>query len=357
MQALRDRARTAQATLRSWGDYQPSSLKLIASNTSGMGVLGLCRGPGVPRRWSAASPRSRRPGWRGLDRRRPRRGRSYRFRDPDGHRFELNRTCERYELPDDRRPAHKVVPARGIAIKRLDHDNVLAADVPANCDLCDALTYRLYLRIELNDGSEAGVWMSATIAAHELSYTRDAHGADGRLHHLAFWVDTREECVRAADIWVDHGIEIEAAPSKHAIAPRASSCTASSPAATASRSPPGGASSSRPTSRASSGRRLSAPRAGVGCQDGGVLPHLRHAARRPARLNARQAGRRRGDASPGVAHAGALPRHGWRDSVVVCRRTPAPLAKLVPAPHSTPGLRRPDERDDIALRVRPRGDC
>jgi Glyoxalase/Bleomycin resistance protein/Dioxygenase superfamily len=47
---------------------------------------------------------------------------------------------------------------------------------------------------------------------------RDAHGANGRLHHLAFWVDTREECLRAADIWLDAGIEIEAAPSKHAIA-------------------------------------------------------------------------------------------------------------------------------------------
>ena len=35
---------------------------------------------------------------------------------------------------------------------------------------------------------------------------------------LLRWVDTREECLRAADIWLDAGIEIEAAPSKHAIA-------------------------------------------------------------------------------------------------------------------------------------------
>ena len=60
--------------------------------------------------------------------------------------------------------------------------------------------------------------MSASIAAHELIYTRDAYGAHGRLHHLAFWVDTREECLRAADIFLDDGIHIEAAPSKHAIA-------------------------------------------------------------------------------------------------------------------------------------------
>jgi catechol 2,3-dioxygenase len=151
------------------------------------------------------------------------RGESYRFRDPDGHRFELYYECERYDPPDHLRPALKNVPGRymgrGCAIKRLDHINVLAADVRANRAFCvEALGYRLYERIELDDGSEAGAWMSASIAAHELIYTRDALGAHGRLHHVAFWVDTREECLRAADIWLDAGIEIEAAPSKHAIA-------------------------------------------------------------------------------------------------------------------------------------------
>ena len=42
--------------------------------------------------------------------------------------------------------------------------------------------------------------------------------ARGRLHHLAFWVDTREECLRAADLFLDNDVPIEAAPSKHAIA-------------------------------------------------------------------------------------------------------------------------------------------
>jgi len=81
-----------------------------------------------------------------------------------------------------------------------------------------ALDYRLHERIALDDGSEAGAWLSASIAAHELIYTRDAYGARGRLHHLAFWVDTREECLRAADLFLEHGVPIEAAPSKHAIA-------------------------------------------------------------------------------------------------------------------------------------------
>jgi catechol 2,3-dioxygenase len=104
-------------------------------------------------------------------------------------------------------------------VKRLDHVNVLAADVRASREFAqDLLGYRLYERIELDDGTETGAWLSLSIAAHELIYVADHAGARGRLHHLAFWVDTREECLRAADIFVDAGVEIEAAPSKHGVA-------------------------------------------------------------------------------------------------------------------------------------------
>ena len=137
--------------------------------------------------------------------------------------FELYYEVECYVPPEHLRPSLKNQPqrytGRGAAVKRLDHVNILSADVRADRDFAtDVLGYRLYERIELDDGTEAGAWLSATIAAHELIYTRDAYGAHGRLHHLAFWVDTREECLRAADLFLDAGIHIEAAPSKHAIA-------------------------------------------------------------------------------------------------------------------------------------------
>ena len=60
--------------------------------------------------------------------------------------------------------------------------------------------------------------MSLTIAAHELIYTADHAGGNGRLHHLAWFVDTREELLRAADLFLDADVPIEAAPSKHAVA-------------------------------------------------------------------------------------------------------------------------------------------
>lgn len=208
--------------LRGWGDYQRWSLKLTASDTSGLACMGLraWSPEALERRVAAVQETGLGIGWTDGD---LGRGPSYRFRDPDGHVFELYYEVERYDPPEHLRPSLKNVPqrytGRGCAVKRLDHVNLLAADVRANREFSvEALGYRLYERIELDDGTESGAWMSASIAAHELIYTADFHGAHGRLHHVAFWVDTREECLRAADIWLDNDIYIEAAPSKHAVA-------------------------------------------------------------------------------------------------------------------------------------------
>jgi catechol 2,3-dioxygenase len=150
-------------------------------------------------------------------------GPAFQFRDPDGHLLEVYYKAERYVAPERLRPSLRNQPqrytGRGAGVKRLDHVNVLAQDVAANRRFAEeVLGYRLHEKVQLDDGSESGAWLSASIAAHELIYTVDAHRARGRLHHLAFWVDTREEVLRAADLFLDSGVHIEFAPSKHAIA-------------------------------------------------------------------------------------------------------------------------------------------
>ncbi len=219
-------------------------------------------------------------------------GPAYRFTDPDGHVFELYYEAERYTAPEHLRPSWRNQPqryvGRGAAVKRLDHVNVLAADVRANREFAqDVLGYRLYERIELDDGTETGAWLSVSIAAHELIYVADAYGAHGRLHHLAFWVDTREECLRAADLFVDSGIYIEAAPSKHAVA-QGFFVYAYEPGRQPDRGDDRRLLRLRPGLRA---RRLDGggARAGpvLGCPDDRELPHLRHAGRRGPDVNDR----------------------------------------------------------------------
>jgi catechol 2,3-dioxygenase len=208
--------------LRGWGDYQRYCLKLTESDQAGLGHMALraWSPDALERRVAAIEAAGLGQGWIDGD---LGHGPAYRFTDPDGHVMELYFATEKYDPPEHLRPSLKNQPqryiGRGAAVKRLDHVNVLARDVLANRTFAqDVLGYRLYERIELDDGSEAGAWMSLSIAAHELIYVADAHGLEGRLHHLAFWVDTREEVLRAADLFLDAGIHIEAAPSKHAIA-------------------------------------------------------------------------------------------------------------------------------------------
>jgi len=208
--------------LRGWGDYLRYSLKLTESPQAGLGHLAL-------RAWSPAALERRVEaieatglgiGWIDGD---LGHGRAYRFTDPDGHLFELYYDAERYVAPEHLRPSWRNQPqryvGRGAGVKRLDHVNLLAADVRASRVFAeDILGYRLYERIELEDGTETGAWLSLSIAAHELIYVADHYKLRGRLHHVAFWVDTREECLRAADLFVDNEVPIEAAPSKHGVA-------------------------------------------------------------------------------------------------------------------------------------------
>jgi catechol 2,3-dioxygenase len=208
--------------LRGFGDYQRYSLKLTESEQAGLGHMALraWSPEALERRVAAIEASGLGQGWIDGD---VGHGPAYRFTDPDGHVVEVYFETEKYRPPEPLRPSLKNQPqryiGRGAAVKRLDHVNLLARDVaPTRRFAEEVLGFRLYERIELDDGTEAGAWMSLTIAAHELIYVADAHGLTGRLHHLSFWVDTREEVLRAADLFLDNGVHIEAAPSKHAIA-------------------------------------------------------------------------------------------------------------------------------------------
>ena len=151
-------------------------------------------------------------------------GPAYQFTDPDGHlhgavlrrRALLSRpsTCVRRCVT-----SRSATSAAGRASSGLTTSTCSPPTSPPTGGLpSEQLGFRLYEQIVLDDGTESGAWMSLTIAAHELIYVADNAGANGRLHHLAFFVDTREECLRAADLFLDADVPIEAAPSKHAVA-------------------------------------------------------------------------------------------------------------------------------------------
>jgi catechol 2,3-dioxygenase len=209
------------AYLRTWDDYELFSLKLTASGESGIGRLGLRAADPIAlqRRAEAIEEKGLSRGWGdGL----PGRGPTFSFVDPDGHPLDLYFESARFTPSETVTPALKNQgqrrPNHGIGVRRLDHVNYLAADVESNRDfLVSALGARPTEQIQLDSGSIAGIWMTFTNKGYDVVYTADWTKARGRLHHVAFAVDQREDILRGADTFLENGVFIETGPHKHAI--------------------------------------------------------------------------------------------------------------------------------------------
>jgi catechol 2,3-dioxygenase len=195
--------------LRGWDDYERYSLKLTGSKTSGMEHMALrARSQqALERRVAALKDSEFAIGWVDGD---MGQGPSFRCRDPDGHIVELYYETEWYQAPPELKPALKNqaqrFPARGVNVRRLDHLNCLAVDIKAN-----RLFFENYLglrtteQIVLNDGTEAAMWMTMSNKSYDFAYTRDHYGKKGRFHHVTYALDSREEILRAADIFLENG--------------------------------------------------------------------------------------------------------------------------------------------------------
>lgn len=207
--------------LRGWDDYEHHTLQLTASKEAGMGHMAFrAWSPEALERRVAAIERSGQGvGWidAGVGH-----GPAYRFTDPDGHPLEIYYETVWYEAPEELKPALKNqaqrYPARGISVRRLDHINLLAKDIRANRVFFEeVLGFKLTEQIIWDDGTEVGMWMTATNKSYDFAYTLDHFRASGRFHHLTYAVDSREDVLRAADICLDNGIYIETGPHKHAV--------------------------------------------------------------------------------------------------------------------------------------------
>ncbi len=205
--------------LRGWDDYERYSLQLTASHTSGLGHAAFrTRSAQALERRLAALRAAGTEVWPHESSH----GTGWRFRDPDGHVFELYWETEWYDPPPELRPALKNqaqrFPARGVNVRRLDHFNCLAVDVRACREFFEAtLGLRLTERIVLDSGEEAGMWLTATNKSYDFAFTKEAHGVGGRFHHVTFALDSREAILQAADIFLEHGVFIETGPHKHAV--------------------------------------------------------------------------------------------------------------------------------------------
>lgn len=207
--------------LRAWDDYEFHTLKLTATNTTGMRHVGYraASAQALKRRVAAIEAMGAGIGWTDGD---LGHGPAYQFRDPDDHVFEIYYETQRYVAPEGERPALKNQAqrnhGRGVAVRRLDHLNLLAQDVGAiRGFLPHALGSRVTEQIVLDSGAVVGCWFTVNNKSYDVAYTRDSSGTRGRFHHVTYAVDQRERVLEAADVFLENGVHIETGPHKHAI--------------------------------------------------------------------------------------------------------------------------------------------
>jgi catechol 2,3-dioxygenase len=210
----------ASVFLRGYGDHAASTLTLTAAAQPGIGCVSwrVASPAALERRVRALEAAGHAGAW--ID---PEcgRGPAFRFRDPDGHAMALYYEEAPYRAPAHLRSSLKNLPmrysGRGVNVRRLDHLALLCRDVAANRRFMqELLGLRLHEQVRFNRGAdEIGAWLSPSILHHQVAYVVDTKRAGGRLHHIALWVDNRDDVLRAADILRESDVFIEAGPAKH----------------------------------------------------------------------------------------------------------------------------------------------
>ncbi|MGO1320766.1 MAG: VOC family protein [Galactobacter sp.] len=151
-------------------------------------------------------------------------GRVYSFVGPWGHKLSLHWDAEHVQVsegenasiyPDRPNRRSKIAGAP----RQLDHVTIATTDVDAFAKWYnDVLGFRIMARTVL-DEAPISVFSVLTTneKSHDLGVVLDSSQRGGRVNHYAFWVDTREELLIAADTLMENGIDIEYGPSIHGI--------------------------------------------------------------------------------------------------------------------------------------------
>lgn len=209
------------AYLRAWDDYEHASLKLTRATTTGVGHIAYraSSAEALKRRVAAIEASEYKThGWVDGDQSH---GKAFRFEDPFGHIFEIYYDTVWYAPQDEvERAALKNTASAftGAAPRRLDHLNLLAEDVSEFRRFMETcLGSRVTEMIQLDNGRIGGCWFTVNNKTYDLACTEEHGGGQGRLHHVTYATDQREDILRAADIFLQNGVHIETGPHKHAI--------------------------------------------------------------------------------------------------------------------------------------------
>ncbi|MBU8566429.1 VOC family protein [Virgibacillus pantothenticus] len=104
----------------------------------------------------------------------------------------------------------------GIAPRRFDHVNIMVNDVKKEQNWWTDLL-GIHHRYYINNKQEErlGSWLSRTNIAHEIALMRNSNQNGTLFHHLAYYLDSPDELIRATNILAENDLKIEWGPGKH----------------------------------------------------------------------------------------------------------------------------------------------
>ena len=213
--------------LRAWQDWDHHSLVLTRAEASGLEhVAWRVDGPdalaefearlgglGIETRWVE--------GGNGANRGH---GDALRFHSPAGIPTELFWEVERYQELDpvlqSKLPSHpQRYTGNGVHPRRFDRVNFLVDEPQAEQEFWSdqmGIRHNYYITGDLGQGEQRlASWLAKTNLSHEIALMRNRDQSGSLLHHVAFYVDTADQMVRAATILADAGAKIEWGPGAH----------------------------------------------------------------------------------------------------------------------------------------------
>jgi catechol 2,3-dioxygenase len=146
-------------------------------------------------------------------------GERVRFEIPSGHLIELY--AEKKDvgngLPYVNPEAWTALAEKGIAPIRMDHILLYGPDIEKSQKIFEeVLGFYLVEHVVLEDDTtDLAIWLSCATKAHDLAFVR--HAEPGKVHHVAFQLESWERVLRAADIMTMNKVTIDMGPTRHGI--------------------------------------------------------------------------------------------------------------------------------------------
>jgi catechol 2,3-dioxygenase len=144
-------------------------------------------------------------------------GRRISFAVPSGHKIDLYADMALSEQgPMTQNPEIWRDEPHGMRAVRLDHVNLQGPNIDAVVQFfTGVLDFELTEAAARPDGSIAAAFLSCSNKAHDIAFAQ--RDEPGRLHHVAFWLDSWHEVGQAADIVARYDMPLDVGPTRHGI--------------------------------------------------------------------------------------------------------------------------------------------